>query len=128
MAQPITSKLALVAQCMNEFVRRENEAYTLRLAISDATADFRSVQLAGARDLIDRLQRRVQELEDDLRESEDALTTAHEIINQLEISIEECTMHEDSTRVTREQMRIWHETTERTGMELIDLTTDSDNE
>jgi len=124
MTQPISSKLAIVAQCMNEFVRRENEAYTLALSISDATANFRQLQLQGARELIDRLQRRVRELEDDLTESEDRLTTAHEIINQLEISILECEQHDESTRVTRQQRARWH----MAPMELIDLTTDEETE
>ena len=122
MTQPITSKLAQVAQCMNEFVRRENEAYTLALSIASATSDLRLVQLEAARDLTAHLYARIRELEDDLRESEEALRVSHELCNTLEISILECEHHRQAAAIHRERIR------RALPMELVDLTTDSDSE
>jgi len=128
MSQPLTSKIAVVAQCMDEFVRRENNALSLAYEVAQSTAEFRLIQLQSARDLHSHLHRRIQELEDDLRESEEALRVSNDLCNTLEISILECEHHRAAAATSRELTRLFQGFPPPDNYEIVDLTTDSESE
>lgn len=95
MAQPITSKLAIVASLMDKWVRDDNKALHVR-------ADVMAAQYRALLELTDRLQRqalaaerRVSELEYDLRDAIDHNERLVELVYNLETSILNCDNHQD---------------------------------
>lgn len=95
MAQPITSKLAIVASLMDKWVRDDNKALHVR-------ADVMAAQYRALLELTDRLQRqalaaerRISELEFDLRDAMDHNERLVELVYNLETSILNCDNHQD---------------------------------
>lgn len=95
MSQPITSKLAIVASLMDTWVRADNKALHVR-------ADIMAAQYRALLDLTDRLQRqklaaerRISELEFDLRDAMDHNERLVELVYNLESSILNCDVHQD---------------------------------
>lgn len=95
MSQPITSKLAIVASLMDKWVRNENKALHTQ-------SDVMAAQYRALLDLTDRLQRqklaaerRISELEFDLRDSLDHNERLVELVYNLESSILNCDNHQD---------------------------------
>ena len=93
MPQPITSKLAVVAGLMDTFVRSENQAY-------QQNADVMAAQYRALLEMTHRLQermnlaeRRVAELEFDLRDALDHNERLIGTVYNLENSILECDNH-----------------------------------
>lgn len=93
MPQPITSKLAIVAQLMDSFVRQDNKAL-------HTEADMMAAQYRALLTTCDRFQqallgaqRRISELEYDLRDTLDRNERLVELVYNLETSILNCDDH-----------------------------------
>ena len=93
MPQPITSKLAVVAGLMDQFVRSENEAY-------QRNSDVMAAQYRALLEMTQRFQermyaaeRRISELEFDLRDALDHNERLIGTVYNLENSILECETH-----------------------------------
>lgn len=133
MAQPITSKLATVAELMDDFTRLENNAL-LNNAIEQGRQlgqllDERSTLIANLNNAL----ARINELEQDLRTAFDHNERLVEQIYTLEVSILECPTHAARFATPEEQAAFFGlpPTARRLDFEMIDLTTDeelTDNE
>lgn len=93
MSQPITSKLAIVASLMDSFVRQDNKAL-------HTEADMMAAQYRALLQTTDRFQasllaaqRRISELEYDLRDTLDRNERLVELVYNLETSILNCDDH-----------------------------------
>lgn len=93
MSQPITSKLAIVASLMDTFVRQDNKALHTESQMMSAqyrallqTCDRFQASLLAA-------QRRISELEYDLRDTLDRNERLVELVYNLETSILNCDDH-----------------------------------
>lgn len=118
MPQPITSKIAIVAQCMDSFVRAENDALTTLAVDQNVQIDYLFQQV---RDLSARLQRAVQRIHDLEHDLEVSLNHAEQLVeyaNRLEVSILECPTHATRHLAPGAQRRL--------DFEMIDLTTEEE--
>lgn len=133
MPQPITSKLALVASLMDSFVRADNKAL-------HEASDTMSAQYRALLDLTNRLQqqallaeRRISELEFDLRDTLDHNERLVETIYNLETSILNCENHAGRNIIFNVpppvQRRLsFGAEVDLFANEVIDLTSDSETE
>jgi len=124
MAQPITSKLAVVAECMDDFLRLENEALlnsvleqarVVRALEEERTLLIRNVNVAVSR---------INALEADLESSLDHNERLVEQVYNLETSILECDHHPGREIL----FTIPPPVARRLQFEHVDLTTDEELE
>lgn len=130
--QPITSKLAVVAECMDMFVRLENEALVFSLMEANRQIAELQAQLGTSRQLNNGLLNRVQELSN-LFETE--LDRNERLVNRvvaLEQSVLACPGHQARSRLFRIERPRPQPFTRRVrrqlDFEFVDLTTDSEGE
>lgn len=99
--QPLTSKLAIVAACMDDFLRLENDAlfsaYTEQININHRLVETIEVLRTQSR----RVLGRVTTLEFDLEDTLDRNERLLEYINTLEVNILSCPTHSGRDRLFR---------------------------
>lgn len=131
--QPITSKLAVVAECMDMFVRLENEALVFSLMEANRQIAELQAQLGTSRQLNNGLLNRVQELSN-LFENE--LDRNERLVNRvvaLEQSVLACPGHQARSRLfrierPRQSLGMPRRVRRQLDFEFVDLTTDSEGE
>jgi len=128
MTQPITSKLAVIAQCMDEYTRLENNAH-LANAISQARQIDRLLEERS--NLITNINNalsRINDLEEDLRATFDHNERLMEQIYNLEVSILDCPTHRFrfATPTERDVFFNPEPVLRAAEFEVVDLTTDSE--
>lgn len=129
--QPITSKLALVAERMDMFVRLENEALVFSMEQANRQIAELAAQLDTSRHLNNGLLNRVQELSG-LFEAE--LDRNERLVNRvvaLEQSVLACPGHQARSRlfrIERPRRAIPRQVRRRLDFEFVDLTTPTESE
>lgn len=118
MSQPITSKLAVVAQCMDSFVRAENDALTTFCVDQNRIIDLLRMSVLDLSNRLQRAAQRVHDLEVDLETSLDHNQQLVAYATQLEEHVLDCPY---APRLAPAAQR-------RLDFEMIDLTTEEEVE
>ena len=94
MTQPITSKLAIVANIMDEYTRLENNAHLANAVEQGRQISYLTEERSAILFNLNRALARINELEQDLRMAFDHNERLVEQVYTLEVSILDCPSHD----------------------------------